>query len=167
MARHERIAGSLGDEVGLSPQEQSIMRMRIMDMTRKWLSEATVGDAAPAHEARNEVHDETARYESGRLDTSQHGGTTQDGKAEKCHLLQQPKPKPKPLLKLWPELRQEPKPRPTHTLAYSWATVQPRTHTQKGPSCPGLTRLSGSSIAERCFIWRTDESVPPPNIMDQ
>jgi hypothetical protein len=43
----------------------------------------------------------------------------------------------------------------------------PSLQSQKAPASPGPAPTTGSSMAERHLILRRDESVPPPNKMDQ
>jgi len=138
-------------------------------MTAEVLAKAEVPEAAPAEEARKKWRDEPARQGVGGLEASPYAGATQDGEPEKCQLQQQPKPKPKLQLTLQPELWHEckPKPKATPIPARRWETVQPWTQSQKSPASPGPARMTGFSMAERRLILTRDESMPPPNRMDQ
>jgi len=71
----------------------------ISDMTAKVMASARAGDAAPTQKARKEERDETARQDGEGQGATQHDGAVQGGKPEKRQLQQQPKPKPRLLLK--------------------------------------------------------------------
>jgi len=114
--------------------------MGITEMTVKVLTNATVAKAAPAQETRKEEKDMTAWQHRGSLETSQHGGPTQDIEPEKRQLQHQPKPKPKLQLQQQSEPQHEAKPKPTPALARRWQMVRPQTLSLKAPPGPGLAR---------------------------
>jgi len=100
----------------------------------------------------------------------QHADITLDGGPERRQQLQQ-QPKPKLLVKLQPTLQQETKPKLAPTPARRWETVPPQAQCQRarvgpGPG-PGPAPPAGLNTAERRLILRRDESVPPPEKIDQ
>jgi len=108
--------------------------------------------------------------DGGGLEASQHADTKQQGGPEQRQQLQQ-QPNPQLLLKLHPKLQHKPKPKLAPAPARRCGTIPPRAQSQEAPvdpgPGPGPAPTAGSSIAERSLIFRKDESVPPPNRMDQ
>ena len=114
----------------------------------------------------------TARAGGEGLEASQHADTTREvGPEERQQLQQQPRPKPKLQLKLQPTPQPMPKPRQAPSTARRWETFPPRAKCLRAPfgpgPGPGPAPTAGSSMAERCWILRRDESILLSNTMDQ
>ena len=137
----------------------------ITDMIAKIMKGVALAEAV-----RDKERDKTAKMDSGRLEASEHADTMQDGGPEKRQQLQQ-QPKSKLQLKLQPKLQHEPKPKLAPAPARRRERIQPRAQSQRAPVGPGPglwpAPTAGLSIAERRPVLRRDESVPPPNKMDQ
>jgi len=123
----------------------------IPNMTTK-----VIKGVVPGQEVREKERDETAGMDGGGLEASQHAHTTQEGGPEERQQLQQ-QPKPRPPLKLQPNLQHEPRQKSAPTPRRWWETVPPRTLSHSAPICRG-----GLSTAERRLIFKRGESVPLP-----
>jgi len=123
---------------------------------------------APGQEVRKKEREMTARMDCGGLEASQHADTMREEGPQKCQQLQQ-QPKSKLQLKLQPKLQPTPKHRSSPTHARWWETVPLRTKSRRAPigPRPGPAPTAGSSMAERCLIFRRDKSVPLSNKMDR
>jgi len=125
---------------------------------------------APGQDATERERDKTATMAGGGQKASQHANTTPEERRE-MRELQQQQPKPELLLRLQPQLQHQPKPKLALAPARRWGTILPWAQSQRAPvgpgQSPGPAPTAGSSMSERSMISRRDESVPPPNKMDQ
>jgi len=145
--------------MGRSPQEKCTMggMHRGHDCSGAGHSERSRSNSDPGREKGRKKRDcQAGRRRPG---ASQHAGIMQGSKPKKHQLQQQWKPK----LKQQSGQQHQPKPKPTPTPARRWETVQPSSLSDRAPTSPGPTAMSGSSMAERRLIVRTGEEVPLPN----
>jgi len=144
---------------------------RITNMIAK-----TMKGVAQGQEEKEKEREVTARTDGGGLDASQHADMTQEeGPKERQQPQRQQQPKPWPKLQvnlqLQPQPVHKPKSAPSPTPARRWETVPPRAKTQRAPMGPSPGRVpaltTGSSMAERRLILRSDVRVLLSNNMDQ
>jgi hypothetical protein len=117
------------------------------------------------HEMKSDIRSQ--RQDSRSLENSQHAGKSPGGEPKKSQLQQQAKPKPKHQLKHQSEPQHQPRPMTTTTQLRRFETFQPETQSLNAPTRPVPAQPTESSIAERCLKFRTNQSVPLHDTIDQ
>jgi hypothetical protein len=98
----------------------------------------TMKGVAQGQEWREREREVTARTNGGGLEASQHTDTTrEEGQEERQQLQLLPKPRPKLQLKLQTKQQARAQPKSAPISARRWATVPPRTKSQRASISPG------------------------------